>query len=464
MKRIILAILGAAVILMTSALPVFADSVITHARYKGIVTVSNSSSAADNVSVNVSISTPSLISSGYINATATDAAWRGVGATDVPFMPGYGTNPWIFWVPTASGGAQSNTFYTSNVTSGSLVYFPGTAGMSSAHSASTDLGSSNFTFEISAFFDGTATGTYPVNKTSDYFYLVIDSANHFTAVVSSTTLNSAFTTGVHDVKIVRNGTSVTLVIDDSVKDTQTATDFTGESHGWTYGASGSTPYINFVSLTINTVLQQYLAWNYGATFADLSTKGHDATPSFRTTSSNANVSASLTSFQPSTQAAISSFTVGSTGGIALGSITTPSQMYTDVGTSNISGMPGADIVNAVLDGGSADPVDQATTRSLFWYLCVFIGISVVALLSYEATTMMATKNYDLVQGPLQYQRDRGIKFVGGAKDGSLLFAGVIMEFALILFSYWGVIPGLCWQMFLIPLLLLMSMKPETKTY
>jgi hypothetical protein len=473
MKRITALILAGIVALLLLALPVLAVSNITNARYQGTVTVTNSGPVATNLSVNCSISTPNLISGGFANSTATDTAWRNVSGTDAPFMPGWGTNPAIFFVPSAATGTISNNFYTGNVTGGTIAYFPDTAGMTTGASASLGIGNNSYEIEFSGYGDTAVVNAVIINGATYTYILKVDASNHIklsalTDNASYYYLNSALTPGAHIIKITKPaaGTSaVYLYVDGVEKDTTTAGTLSGAlANGFTVG-SGGIPYINYFKLTIGGVLQQHITWQYAATFTDLSGQGHDATPSFRATSSSANVSASLTAFQPVNQAAITSFALSSSTGIALGSITAPSQMYTDVGSSaNISSVPGADVVNALLDAGSDDPVDQAATETLFWYLLIFIGICVVGLMTYEVTTWAVTGKVDFIAGPQQYQAKYGIKFLPGVKDGSLLLAAIVMEFCLVIFSYWGAIPGLAWQMFLVPVLLLLSMKPEVKTY
>jgi len=59
------------------------------------------------------------------------------------------------------------------------------------------------------------------------------------------------------------------------------------------------PYVEYLKITVGGTLQQHIAWQYAATLTDQSGEGNNPTSvSFRTTSSDADVSASLTSFIP----------------------------------------------------------------------------------------------------------------------------------------------------------------------
>lgn len=61
---------------------------------------------------------------------------------------------------------------------------------------------------------------------------------------------------------------------------------------WVIG-SAATPYILDFAVSVNSTQTCYIDWSYGATFTDDSLHGNFATPTFRTTSSDADVSASI---------------------------------------------------------------------------------------------------------------------------------------------------------------------------
>lgn len=136
------------------AVPVEASSNITGAKFYGIITVANNGTATTLVSTNsTNMNTTGMISGGYVNSTLSDAAVVDTSGTDVAFMPGYGTNAWTFWVPSADASSyQSYLLYSGNVTGGKTRYFPDANGMTTTDSASLELGS-NFTVRQSGYVD-----------------------------------------------------------------------------------------------------------------------------------------------------------------------------------------------------------------------------------------------------------------------------------------------------------------------
>ena len=140
--------------------------------------------------------------------------------------------------------------------------------------------------------------------------------------------------------------------------------------------SAAMPYMEYQEITIDGVQQQYIEWEYNATFTDQSGNDHDATPTFRTGSSDADVSASLISFGPVTQAMASQYSAGdySTFATAPGSIP---QMYTELNVT----LPGGDVVNDLADAGSVP-------RALIWFPLSFLVVAVVGFFAYRFTGSM----------------------------------------------------------------------------
>lgn len=67
------------------------------------------------------------------------------------------------------------------------------------------------------------------------------------------------------------------------------------------------PYMKYQDIEIDGVEQQRIEWEYDTTFTDLSGQDHDVTPTFRTDSSDADVSAELTGFLPISEAKAPSY-------------------------------------------------------------------------------------------------------------------------------------------------------------
>jgi hypothetical protein len=159
---------------------------ITSADFYGILTISNNSTAATNVSTNGTLNTPSMISSGYLNASANNTAVRNTSGTDMPFMPGYGTNAWCLFVPSIGANTYlSNLLYTGDVTGGKIRYFPSTGNMTTLdNNVNLEL-AANFSVQISGYFDSTpAVNKYPIYK-QDAFKIYYPSAGNITARIAT---------------------------------------------------------------------------------------------------------------------------------------------------------------------------------------------------------------------------------------------------------------------------------------
>jgi hypothetical protein len=155
-KRVILLI---AIVLMLIPGSVVMASDVTDADYSGVIRVSNNGTDAQNVAVPVTgCNSTNLISGGFLAANASDCTIARAGS-DIPFMPGYGLNPWCLWVSDiATSTYFSDTLYTPNVTGGLIRYFPGAAGMTVADDATIELGN-NFTITATNIYLNTANGT-----------------------------------------------------------------------------------------------------------------------------------------------------------------------------------------------------------------------------------------------------------------------------------------------------------------
>lgn len=433
-------------------LPAFASD-ISSATYYGVITIHNAGTATTAVSANVSgLSSPVLISGGYTNSSANNTAIRNTSGADVAFMPGYSTNPWMLFVPSIGEDSYvSNVLYTAESTGGKYCYFPGTAGMTTIDAASMEIGSDNFSLQISgqinasvsdniirkagalrlytasgnvcaelsepttvtnstrdanralytalprtragqkytvpastittagislsksgaptgtgylrvrkvsddsllgtlgsldvATLDGVPTvktfNTTPVTNTaSQDLYIAFEytggDAGNYVLVGHSITnqisgvlaeyngavwsepnaawdatitftyystpaapqLSAAITTGEHDLELQRVGATLTLFIDGVDSDNTAAISIPDGNGDWISFENGVMPYIEYQKLYVDGTLVQYIRWKYGTTFTDDSGYGNDASPTFRTTTSDADVTASLTSFLP----------------------------------------------------------------------------------------------------------------------------------------------------------------------
>jgi len=138
---------------------------ISTALYSGVITITNNSTAATNVAVPFTLSSADMISQGWVDSSFDGAAIQNDSGVDVPFMPGWSTNPWMIWVPSIGANSQSqDTLYTGPSSMNSTKhYFPGTGGMTVADSTTVESGN-DYQFDLSGYAD-TSVSSYLINKT-----------------------------------------------------------------------------------------------------------------------------------------------------------------------------------------------------------------------------------------------------------------------------------------------------------
>ena len=108
------------------------------------------------------------------------------------------------------------------------------------------------------------------------------------------------TSGEHSISVTADSTDLRLYIDDVEEDSTALGGATvpDNVNGWVFLQNGVMPYMEYHKVTVGGVLKQHIEWEYDTTFTDLSENGNDTTPTFRTTPSNTDVSATLLSFLP----------------------------------------------------------------------------------------------------------------------------------------------------------------------
>jgi hypothetical protein len=184
-----------------------------------------------------------------------------------------------------------------------------------------------------------------------------------------------------------------------------------------------TPYVESIERWIGGVKQQDISWEYDTTFTDASGNGHDMIPSFRTSSSDADVSATLISFDPETESRLSTFDLTSIYSILSGNVTGPDNMFSGGDYSLLPAGP----INDILD-------EADVPRSAWWYPFIFLGISIIGMIVYGLTTWTRGGDGRLAEGQL---------------DGSLIFMFIIMELLLVIFGKMGVIDY--WAAYIYPI-------------
>lgn len=134
----------------------------------------------------------------------------------------------------------------------------------------------------------------------------------------------------------------------------------------------SMPYMEAQNIWVGGVLQQSIDWEYDTTFTDSSGNSHDATPSFRTMSSNSNVWAYLAHFLPISEAISGGYTLGD----APDFITTAPNITGGFNPTVNPTIPGADVVTAIASAGSTP------SQLPFFFISGFVIIVFSLLISW----------------------------------------------------------------------------------
>lgn len=138
-------------------------------------------------------------------------------------------------------------------------------------------------------------------------------------------------------------------ITDATADNTTLT-AANNANDWQFFTNDAMPYIETANVTVNGTLTGSWLWEYAATFTDGSGYGNTATPTFRTTNSNPDVSAELLSFGPIDEAKAPGYTVNiSTTGWITDNISQSGNFTT---TSTNATYPGSDVISAVTTAGA----------------------------------------------------------------------------------------------------------------
>lgn len=143
------------------------------------------------------------------------------------------------------------------------------------------------------------------------------------------------------------------------------------ANDWVFFENDSTMYVGDTTVTIDGVDVSAWGWEYGALFAD-SIGSNDATPSFRTTSSDPDVSAELINFNPYTKSTVDDDTALTWPTIMTDPPELPDTMYTENATP---GFFFAGIIHAL---STVSDIPE----SLFWYNFAFLIIIIVGIFVY----------------------------------------------------------------------------------
>lgn len=135
-----------------------------------------------------------------------------------------------------------------------------------------------------------------------YLAVIVNYITGFNEDVTVTA--TGISSGEHTVTTTANVTHLLLAVDNVTRDVAVLTaNVTDNSENWTFACGNVMTYMESHRIGINETLQQDIRWEYGTVFTDLSAGNHNATPTFRTASSDPDVSAVVTK-QEGTGAAV----------------------------------------------------------------------------------------------------------------------------------------------------------------
>jgi len=259
-RKGILQVVLLALVAMLVATPALAASVV-NATFRGDVVCSNTSGdTLSNTCSAININTQALIDGSFADADLLNTAVQ-IAGTDVPYMPGVGTNPWIIYSGTiAPYEHKAYSLYTGGpAMQTTIAYFPDTGGMTVAYSPSLELGD-NFEVELQGHVD-TAAGADKNLVFKDLAFKIWVSAEKeisasiykdggWTAcVVTATNIPSE----VHFIEVIADIQNLYLYIDGNLKDTEVlggTISVPENENGWAFATNGSMIYVEFLKIWV----------------------------------------------------------------------------------------------------------------------------------------------------------------------------------------------------------------------
>lgn len=182
----------------------------------------------------------------------------------------------------------------------------------------------------------------------------------------------------HTVNLTYDGADLTIIVDEGAAGEITDTtpwvgSVTGNDKDWIIG-SDATPYIEYYSHTVSGDLMSYIEWEYDNIFHDQSDNGiheNDATPTFRTTSSDADVTAEATSLNLISEAKAPPFVLGET----TPWLTDVPPITGDFTTVVTPTYPGAEAIQALADASGTPSQLPFTILAAFIILAISLAYS-----------------------------------------------------------------------------------------
>ncbi len=224
-----------------------------------------------------------------------------------------------------------------------------------------------------------AGGTFVTSNNSGSTWTIQTKDASFKTYISAAILSAEISQPENIVTVTLSGGATSLYINGVLADSAAfAGSVPDNANNWVIGANGSMPYLYYAKITVGGVLKGSWAWQNSATFTDLSGNGNDATPSFRTTTTDADVSVSVISYTVCNQSA---FITGEDDEAVeivtdddIGEM--PDGWYGDLHPENL---PGGQAISDFLENMDFPP-------AFFWYSLVYLGAAIVTMVSLGLTS------------------------------------------------------------------------------
>ena len=180
------------------------------------------------------------------------------------------------------------------------------------------------------------------------------------------------------------------------------------ANNWAFLENGSMPYMESHEITIGGTQAQFIEWEYAATFTDQSANSNDATPTFRTDSSDADVTADMVRFAPISEAQAPGFVLTDpdpfltpdTGNVTSEFTTTP-----PTGT-----FPLAPVIVAIANATSTPPQLPLLIIAAFVILAASMSVSAIIRRHGSGSIIVKIITITAVMGIFVALRNFGIDF------------------------------------------------------
>jgi len=186
----------------------------------------------------------------------------------------------------------------------------------------------------------------------------------------SRVIATGISSGEHKLQVTADGVDLKIYVDDVEEDTMAlgGASVPDVASNWTVIENDVMPYMEYHRMTVGGNLRQYIVWEYDTTFTDQSGNSNDATPSFAVDSSDSDITASLITYQPITEAQAPAYSISD----APDFITTAPNLTATFSDTIAPTVPGADVITDV-------SASSSTPAQLPWVMIAGFVILVASI-------------------------------------------------------------------------------------